>query len=246
MEKKPSVPLIETKNLCKSYFNDDVETPVLHEVNLTIREGEFVAIMGPSGSGKSTLMHILGFLDVPTSGHYHFKGASTEEKAEDELARIRARSVSFIFQSFNLLPRTTVLDNVLLPLIYSTQLSTEERRRIARKAIEAVDLTDRATYLTNQLSGGQQQRVAIARALVTNPEVIFADEPTGNLDSQSGTHVMEILQRLHREGHTIVLVTHEQMTAEHAGRIIHLHDGRIISDGGNPMRRVTSRKGKLK
>jgi ABC-type lipoprotein export system ATPase subunit len=232
MSQKSSTPLIETIGLYKSYFNDEVETPVLFDVNLKVHAGEFVAIMGPSGSGKSTLMHILGFLDVPTKGHYHFKGESTEEKTEDELARIRSKSVSFVFQSFNLLPRTTVLDNVLLPLIYSN-ISPAQRRAQAEKAIKAVNLTDRTTYLSNQLSGGQQQRVAIARALVTEPEIIFADEPTGNLDSASGAQVMEILQNLHREGHTIILVTHEQHTAEHAERIIRLMDGRIVSDKGD-------------
>ncbi|HAI98029.1 TPA: macrolide ABC transporter ATP-binding protein [Candidatus Peribacteria bacterium] len=246
MTSSKTTPLIETIGLNKSYVNDEVETPVLHDINLSISSGEFVAIMGPSGSGKSTLMHILGFLDVPTSGHYNFKGASTEEKSEDELARIRSASVSFVFQSFNLLPRTSVFDNVMLPLLYNSATRVSERKDRVMKAIESVGLTDRATYLSNQLSGGQQQRVAIARALVTTPEIIFADEPTGNLDSTSGTHVMEILQNLHRSGHTIILVTHEQMTAEHAERIIRLHDGHVISDDRAFTRRIAKRGGQIK
>ncbi|MFH0851651.1 MAG: ABC transporter ATP-binding protein [Candidatus Peregrinibacteria bacterium] len=246
MTKKGSSPLIETKSLFKSYFNEEIETPVLFDINLRIDAGEFVAIMGPSGSGKSTLMHILGFLDVPTSGHYHFKGELTEEKTEDELARIRSTNVSFVFQSFNLLPRTSVIDNVSLPLLYHSGTQPADRPARAMKAINAVSLTDRATYLSNQLSGGQQQRVAIARALVTEPEVIFADEPTGNLDSASGKHVMEILQNLHREGHTIILVTHEKSTAEHAQRIIHIMDGHIVKDDRSFARRIANQVKELK
>ncbi|MFH1443938.1 MAG: ABC transporter ATP-binding protein [Candidatus Peregrinibacteria bacterium] len=240
MPKKESSPLIEAKNLYKSYFNETIETPVLYDINLQINAGEFVAIMGPSGSGKSTLMHILGFLDVPTKGHYHFKGESTEQKEEDELARIRSSSVSFVFQSFNLLPRTSVIDNVSLPLLYHSATRPVDRLARAMKAIKAVGLTDRATYLSNQLSGGQQQRVAIARALVTEPEIIFADEPTGNLDSASGKQVMEILQKLHQAGHTIILVTHEKTTAEHAERIIQIMDGRIVADNKAFTRRIAN------
>lgn len=230
----PPMSLIVLRHLEKSYFNDEVETPVLFDINLTIESGEFVSIMGPSGSGKSTLMHILGFLDVPTKGHYHFKGESTEEQTEEALAKIRAGSVSFVFQSFNLLPRTTVLDNVMLPLLYHATIPVKERKERALKAIASVGLAERANFYTNQLSGGQQQRVAIARSLVTEPEVIFADEPTGNLDSASGKHVMEILQELHREGHTIILVTHERTTAEHADRILKIMDGRIVADERAP------------
>jgi len=245
MPKKSDSPLIETIGLYKSYFNEDLETPVLFDINLKIANGEFVAIMGPSGSGKSTLMHILGFLDAPTKGHYHFKGESTEEKSEDELSRIRAESVSFVFQSFNLLPRTSVFDNVMLPLLYGNT-PPADRRALTLKAIESVGLSDRATFYTNQLSGGQQQRVAIARALVTEPQVIFADEPTGNLDSSSGKHVMEILQNLHKEGHTIILVTHERTTAEHAERIIHIQDGKIFSDDRDFTRHIASQITHLK
>ena len=222
-------PLIEIRQLSKSYFNDEVETPVLHDVNLKIDRGEFTAIMGPSGSGKSTLMHILGFLDTPTHGEYFFEGQPTKHLEEDQLARIRGQKVSFVFQSFNLLPRTSVLANVMLPLLYQPGISTADREKRAREAIEIVGLTDRIGNLSNQLSGGQQQRVAIARALVTKPEIIFADEPTGNLDSASGIAVMTTLQNLHEQGHTIILVTHEKTTAEHAERIIFIRDGRIES-----------------
>ncbi len=225
-----NLPLIETRGLQKSYFNDGVETPVLHDINITINSGEFVAIMGPSGSGKSTLMQLLGFLDVQTGGTYLFQGEPTQRMNDDDLARIRATRVSFVFQAFNLLPRTTVTQNVMLPLLYHPTIPRRERAARALKAVETVGLLDRKDYLSSQLSGGQKQRVAIARALVTSPDVIFADEPTGNLDSASGIAVMEALQQLHRSGHTIILVTHERTTAEHAERIIHVRDGRIESD----------------
>jgi len=223
-------PLIEVKKLCKSYFNDDLETPVLFDIDLTIKKGEFVAIMGPSGSGKSTLMHIIGFLDHHTSGDYLFQGKPAREMDEDTLARIRATRVSFVFQAFNLLPRTSVLHNVMLPLLYHPTIPVSERLERSKRAIETVGLTDRTDFFSNQLSGGQKQRVAIARSLVTEPDIIFADEPTGNLDSVSGIQVMDALQKLHKDGHTIILVTHEQDTAEHAERIIKLYDGRITSD----------------
>lgn len=227
----PMISLIETRNLSRSYFSGaGIETPVLFGINLTIESGEFVAIMGPSGSGKSTLMHILGFLDTVTKGAYFYQGREIGEMSDDELARIRATEVSFVFQAFNLLPRTTVLENVLLPLLYHPVIPAGERTERAMRAIAAVGLTDRALFMTNQLSGGQQQRAAIARALVTNPKIIFADEPTGNLDSASGRQVMNILQNLHREGHTVILVTHERKTAEHAERIIHILDGKIDQD----------------
>jgi ABC-type lipoprotein export system ATPase subunit len=223
-------PLIETQDLSKSYFNDGVATPVLHEINVKIEKGEFVSIMGPSGSGKSTLMHILGFLDQHTSGNYLFQGRPTRSMDDDALARIRATRVSFVFQAFNLLPRTTVLQNVMLPLLYHPTIRAGERVERAQRAVDIVGLKDRSGYLSSQLSGGQKQRVAIARALVTDPDVIFADEPTGNLDSASGIAVMTALQDLHKQGHTIILVTHERATAEHAERIINLRDGRIVSD----------------
>ncbi|MFA6523390.1 MAG: ABC transporter ATP-binding protein [Candidatus Peribacteraceae bacterium] len=242
----PPTPLIEIRQLNKSYFNDGLETPVLHDVNLTIQDGEFVAIMGPSGSGKSTLMHILGFLDRLTTGQYLFRGEPTESMDPDTLARIRATGVSFVFQAFNLLPRTSVLDNVLLPLYYHPTIPVKERLQRARRAIEDVDLMDRIDFQSHQLSGGQKQRVAIARALVTEPGVIFADEPTGNLDSRSGIQVMAALQKLHAEGHTIILVTHERITAEHAERIIAIHDGRVTGDERNFRRRLAKEELSLK
>lgn len=241
-----SAPLIEIRNLCKSYFNDTVETPVLFDINLTINKGEFVAIMGPSGSGKSTLMHILGFLDGHTKGDYLFQGSQTEAMDDDALARIRATRVSFVFQAFNLLPRTTVMQNVMLPLLYHPTIRASERDSRTLKAIDTVGLMSRKDYLSSQLSGGQKQRVAIARALVTNPDVIFADEPTGNLDSASGIAVMEALQKLHEEGHTIILVTHERTTAEHAERIIHIKDGNIVSDSRDFKRVLAGKSAHLK
>ncbi len=223
-------PLIEVRHLSKSYFNDGIETPVLHDIDLVIRKGEFIAIMGPSGSGKSTLMHILGFLDVHTTGDYLFQGERTIRMDDDALAKIRATRVSFVFQAFNLLPRTTVLQNVMLPLLYHPTIPVAERIERSLQAIASVDLLDRKDFLSSQLSGGQKQRVAIARALVTDPDVIFADEPTGNLDSASGIAVMNALQKLHASGHTIILVTHDRTTAEHADRIILVRDGHIEGD----------------
>jgi len=219
--------LIKVQNLVKDYTNEGVATPVLHGLNFTIDQGEFVAIMGPSGSGKSTLMHILSFLDRPTGGVYEFEGQNTRDFTDDYLAELRNERVGFVFQSFNLLARTTVLDNVKLPLIYSKKNNQDE---LAKKALESVGLSHRLDYYTNQISGGEKQRVAIARALVCDPAVIFADEPTGNLDSKSGNVVMEILQKLNDQGHTIILVTHEMDTANHARRIIRIKDGNIIAD----------------
>jgi ABC-type lipoprotein export system ATPase subunit len=190
-------------------------------------QGEFVAIMGPSGSGKSTLMHILSFLDRPTSGLYEFEGKDTKDFDKDYLAKLRNERIGFVFQSFNLLARTTVLDNVKLPLIYSNKKNHDD---LAKKALADVGLSHRLDFFTNQISGGEKQRVAIARALVCDPAVIFADEPTGNLDSKSGNAVLEILQNLNNKGHTIILVTHEMDTANHAKRIIHIKDGEIIDD----------------
>ncbi|MCD6528599.1 ABC transporter ATP-binding protein [bacterium] len=221
--------MIEVENLKKIYLTGNVETPALRGVSFKIKRGEFVAIMGPSGSGKSTLLHIMSFLDRPTSGVYKFEGKSIDDLTDEELARIRNKRMGFIFQSYNLLPRTTVFENVRLPLIYSG-LKREIEEELTKKAIEEVGISHRINFYPNQLSGGEQQRVAIARALVNNPSVIFADEPTGNLDSKSGKIIMELLQELNDKGHTIVLVTHEKYTAEHAKRIIRLRDGKIISD----------------
>ena len=229
--------IITVENLSKEYKNEDVVTPVLNDLSFTINKGEFVAIMGPSGSGKSTLMHILGFLDKLSSGKYLFDGKDVSGLTDDELAARRSTSVGFVFQAFNLLPRTTVIENVMLPLVY-TKLSEKDRREKAKKALESVGLAHRLEYFTNQLSGGEKQRVAIARALVNEPSVIFADEPTGNLDSKSGLQVMRILQKLNDKGNTIILVTHERYTADHAKRILKIKDGKIVEDAPVQNRQV--------
>lgn len=230
--------LIQINHLSKEYHSDQIVTQVLHDLSFKIETGEFVAIMGPSGSGKSTLMHILGFLDRPTAGQYLFKDEDTAKFNDEKLAQLRNQTVGFVFQQFNLLPRTSVLENVKLPLTYRKKISQKEKNKMAEKAIAAVDLSHRIHNLSNQLSGGEQQRVAIARALVTEPEIIFADEPTGNLDSKSGEQVMQILNELNVQGKTIILVTHEQYTAEYAKRIIKLKDGQIIQDGKVAERRT--------
>jgi len=222
--------LIQLKNITKEYENTGVVTKVLRGINLEVAEGQFLAIMGPSGSGKSTLMHIIGFLDRATEGTYLFDGEDIKNLNDDELAFIRNERIGFVFQSFNLLARTTVLDNVILPLTYSKK---KDHIELATNALKAVGLENRLNFLSNQISGGQKQRVAIARALVCDPKVIFADEPTGNLDSKSGATVMNILGRLNKEGRTIILVTHDRTVAEHANRIITIKDGSIISDEKN-------------
>ncbi len=215
--------------MSKEYKNGEVTTSVLKNITFSIKAGEFVAIMGPSGSGKSTLMHILGFLDALSSGEYLFNGKNVSTLSDDELALMRSREVGFVFQSFNLLSRTTVLDNTILPLMY-TKDSRLEWEAKARVALEEVGLSHRLNHFSDQLSGGEKQRVAIARALINKPSIIFADEPTGNLDSKSGLQVMRILQKLNEEGKTIILVTHEKYTAEHAKRIIRIKDGQIFAD----------------
>ncbi len=221
--------MIEVKDITKTYKSGDVETQVLKGATFSIKNGEFVAIIGPSGSGKSTLMHVLGLLDRPTSGLYELARQDVTKLSDEELARARNQKLGFVFQTFNLLPRTSVLENVKLPLLYSQRLLAEHDD-LARRALAAVGLEHRLEHLSNQLSGGEKQRMAIARALVNDPKIIFADEPTGNLDSKSGGQVMDTLSLLHQKGHTIILVTHETYTAEYAERIIRLKDGAIVSD----------------
>jgi len=221
--------IITTQNISKIYGEGTNQTMALDGVNLKIASGEFVAIIGPSGSGKSTLMHILGCLDRPTGGKYFLEGKLVSALSENELARIRNEQIGFVFQSFNLLPRTKSINNVLLPLIYS-KVKAGERENRAKIMLEAVGLEDKLDSLPNQLSGGQQQRVAIARALVNEPVVIFADEPTGNLDSRASREIIEIFKKLNRGGRTIVMITHEAEVAKQAKRIIAIRDGKIVSD----------------
>jgi putative ABC transport system ATP-binding protein len=222
--------MIEVQNISKIYKSGNVETKALQGVSFTIKKGEFVAIMGPSGSGKSTLMHILGCLDIPTSGKYFLDNQDVSQLTDDELAEIRKNKIGFVFQTYNLLPRTTVLRNVTLPLIYAG-IPREKREEQAKIALKNAGLEEsRFNHLSNQLSGGQMQRVAIARALVNNPAVIFADEPTGNLDSKTGEVVLKTFQNLNQQGRTIILITHEKYIAEHAKRIIFIKDGEIIED----------------
>lgn len=221
--------VIELKEIVKNYYLKDLVVPVLRGINLTIYQGEFIAIMGPSGSGKSTLMNLIAFLDRPTSGIYNFLGTNTQKFNDDQLAIIRNQKIGFIFQSYNLLARTTALDNVELPLIYAG-ISPKERRERAYQALKDVNLVDRAFHLPNELSGGQQQRVAIARAIVNDPELIFADEPTGNLDSKTELEIMELFDKINSRGKTITMVTHEEHIANRAHRIIRLRDGVIQKD----------------
>jgi putative ABC transport system ATP-binding protein len=221
--------VIKTEDLAKVYVMGTEEVHALRGINLEIRKGEYVAIMGPSGSGKSTLMNLIGCLDSPSSGKYWLAGRLVSELDDDELAYIRNKEIGFVFQTFNLLPRATALHNVELPLIYNGT-PAEERIERAKKALEMVDLGPRMMHKPNELSGGQRQRVAIARALVNSPSIVLADEPTGNLDSQTGEEIMGVLTRLHSEGNTIILVTHEHDIAQHAHRIIHIRDGKIFSD----------------
>ena len=222
--------MIEVKNITKVYKSGSVETEVLKGVSFSISQGEFVAIMGPSGSGKSTLMHILGCLDKATSGQYFFEGEDISRFSDDELADIRKKKIGFVFQSFNLLPRTMVLRNVMLPLAYAN-VSKNKREEIAKKSLMSVGLTEtHFTHLSNQLSGGEMQRVAIARALVNDPSLILADEPTGNLDTKTSEVVLDTFQNLNNQGRTIILITHEADIAKKAKRIISIRDGKIVED----------------
>jgi len=221
--------LIDVQDVKKIYKMGNVEVHALRGVTFNVEDGEIVAVMGPSGSGKSTLMDILGCLSKPSSGVYKLEDEPVGNLSDNQLAEIRNKKVGFVFQSFNLLPRTTALHNVELPLIYSG-VSRKERKRRAQASLESVGLSDRMNHKANELSGGQIQRVAIARALVNNPSIIFADEPTGNLDTKSGEEIMIIFDRLNEEGNTIIMVTHERHIAEHARRIIHLRDGLIEQD----------------
>ena len=238
--------LISVKKLCKEYDIDGVVTQALCGVSFDIKEGEFVAIMGPSGSGKSTLMQILGFLDRPTNGEYLFEGKNTKNFSDDDLAYLRNQRIGFVFQSFNLLPRTTVFENIELPLIYDERKESQSLiRQKVEQALKAVNLEERINNFSNQLSGGEQQRVAIARALVNDPALILADEPTGNLDSKNGLQIMKILQKLNDDGHTIVMVTHETYTSEHAKRIIEMLDGNVVKDKLVAKRRIADGEERL-
>jgi len=222
--------IIDVSHLSKIYKTEAMETVALADVSFTIKKGEFVAIMGPSGSGKSTLMHILGALDTPTSGTYILDGENVENLTDDQLADIRNRKIGFIFQAFNLLPRTSALKNVMLPMRYAG-IPQERRLEKAKKYLEMVELGNRLEHTSNQLSGGQQQRVAIARGLAMNPSLLLADEPTGNIASVQADEIMAIFQEVNeKEGHTIVMITHEPDIADHAKRIIHVKDGKIIKD----------------
>lgn len=225
--------MIVLSDLKKVYKDEETPTQALMGISFSIERGEFVSIMGPSGSGKSTLLHILSFLDRPTGGSYEFLGRSMDEMNDEELARVRNKDMGFIFQAFNLLSRLSVYDNVEIPLLYS-DIPPSERKSIIEDAVRSVGLEEKMHTEAGKLSGGQKQRVAIARALVTDPNIIFADEPTGNLDSKSGLQVMEILDALHKKGRTIVLVTHETETARFADRIIFIRDGKVESDESVP------------
>ncbi len=221
--------VISTRHLVKVYHMGEIEVPALRGINLDIHRGDFVAVMGPSGSGKSTFMNIVGCLDVPTSGEYILEGVNIVQLSKDELAKIRNEKIGFVFQGFNLLSRTSALENVELPLFYRN-LSNKERRDKALEALNAVGLSDRSHHYPNQLSGGQQQRVAIARALVTKPSIILADEPTGNLDSRTSVEIMDVFQQLNEKGITIVLITHERDIAQYTKRIVSFKDGKIQED----------------
>jgi len=233
--------LIRLENIVKIYRLGEVEVHALRGVFIEVNEGEFVAIMGPSGSGKSTLMNIIGCLDTPTSGKYYLEGIEVSRLSRNELAKIRNKKIGFVFQTFNLLSRTSALENVELPLFYNNT-SAKERKKKAMEALKAVGLEGREKHTSAQLSGGEQQKVAIARALVTNPSIILADEPTGNLDTRSSIEIMSIFQKLNEEGRTIILVTHENDISQYAKRLVKIRDGKIVSDGLIEKRRDANRE----
>jgi len=237
--------MIKVENLSKIYKNDSVETVALHSVSFEVTAGEFLAIMGPSGSGKSTLMHIIGALDTPTSGKYFLDNIDISKLEDDQLAEIRNKKIGFVFQAFNLLPRVTALQNVMLPMAYGG-LTKPKRLKKAKEFLEMVGLKDRIDYSSNQLSGGQQQRVAIARALTMNPKILLADEPTGNLASSQAVEIMDIFSKLNNLGHTIVMITHEPDIAHFAKRVITLRDGKIESDIKNGQNIAASYVPKIK
>jgi putative ABC transport system ATP-binding protein len=230
---KTNTPLIYFNDIKKAYKTGDTVYEALKGISLTINKGEFVAIMGPSGSGKSTTMHIIGALDTPTSGEYQLNGVNISKYTDDQLAEIRNKEIGFVFQSFNLLPRTTVIKNVERPMMYSTSIPVEKRHERAIEMLKLVHLEEKAESFSNLISGGQIQRVAIARALVMNPSLLLANEPTGNLDSKTSHEIMTFFQTLNRQGHTIIVITHESDIAAYAQRIIHIKDGEITSDKKN-------------
>ncbi len=239
-----STSIIHVSHLTKIYETGMIKTVALDDVSFDIQKGEFVAIMGPSGSGKSTLMHLLGALDVPTSGTYLLDGRNVEKLSDNELAEIRNRKIGFIFQAFNLLPRTTVIENVMLPMRYAG-IPLEKRQKIATEYIEMVGLGHRINHYSNQLSGGQQQRVAIARGITINPALLLADEPTGNIASAQAEEIMAIFQDINKQGHTIVMITHESDIAHHAKRIITIRDGKIVEDKKNSRQTIAVKTGKV-
>lgn len=221
--------ILELSNIYKDYYQEEMIVPVLKDINLSVEEGEYLAIMGPSGSGKTTLMNLIGCLDRPTKGDYFLEGEDVSGYKDKELSDVRLNSIGFVFQNFHLLPKLSALDNVALPLSYAG-IPLKERKDIAKKALERVGLGDRIDFMPNQLSGGQKQRVAIARALVNNPKIVLADEPTGALDSKSGVAVMELFRQLNDEGVTVIMITHNAEIAEYAKRIIYIFDGEIVKE----------------
>lgn len=233
--------MIKVSHLTKIYKTGELEVIAIEDVSFKVKKGEFVAIMGPSGSGKSTLMHLLGALDVPTSGEYSLDGEKIADLDDDQLAEIRNKKIGFVFQAYNLLPRTTALKNVMVPMMYGG-ISKEERLKKAKKYLKMVGLGDRLHHAPNQLSGGQQQRVAIARALAMNPSIILADEPTGNIATKQAIEIMGVLEDLNNQGHTILMITHEKEIAEYAKRIINFRDGQIVKDKNNGHRRLLPKR----